>query len=123
MATNEDNMERRVNVPNETLLGAANSAVSSGILSLAVSAAVSLVKRQEGQNAARLIMSNMKGTHYLPIVATTAAFTALGASIRFMRASRNNERLDREDSLQEQRMKAFVERVEDSKGEPLERQR
>lgn len=121
MATNEDNMDRRVNVPNETLLGAANSAVSGGILALAVSAAVSIATRKEGQGAARLIMNNIKGTHYLPIVATTAAFTALGATVRFLRASRNNEHLGRQESLQEQRMRSFVERVEDSKGETLER--
>lgn len=123
MKTPENDIERRVNVPGETLLGAANSAVSGGILSLAVSAAVSLAKRQEGQSATRMIISNIKGTHYLPIVAATAAFTALGASVRFMRASRNNQRLDHEESQQEERMKAFVERVEDSKGVTLERQR
>lgn len=123
MAPKEFDRDGRVNVPGETLLGAANSAVSGGILSLAVSAAVSFATRKEGQNAARLIINNIKGTHYLPIVAATAAFTALGASVRFMRASRNNDRLDHEETAQEQRMRSFVEKVEDSKGEPLERQR
>jgi hypothetical protein len=105
---------KQMSVPKETMLGAANSAVSGGIASLAVSAGVSALKKSNEQELGKLIMQNIKGTHFLPIVVATAAFTALGAMVRFFRASKYNEQSDRQNLLLKQQAKSHAERLENT---------
>jgi hypothetical protein len=81
---------KQVDTPVETLLGAANGAVSGALVSGAVSLAVTAGK--EGTHALlQKGMHNITGNHLLAVLAGTTALAGLGGLVRFSRARKHNE--------------------------------
>jgi hypothetical protein len=98
---------KQVDVPVETLLGAANGAVSGAVVSGAISAAVTVAK-DGSKNILQNAFRNITGTHLIAVLAGTAAMAALGALVRYSRASKHNEWSERHYAFMEEKSRGPV---------------
>ena len=97
---------KQVDVPTETVIGAANGAVKGAGLSLAASVIISVLSGQKGD-----IVKNFKGPHLIPAILATVAFTAMGAFVRNAHARMHNKWSDQQGAIMEQEAKTFSERA------------
>ncbi len=109
----EGDLLKQVDVPVETLLGAANGAVTGGIASSIVSALVTLGKGAKEKGVA---FKNITGSHLVPVLAGTAAFAALGGLVRNARARKHNEWSDKHYAfLAQDDAKSHAEKIEEKR--------
>jgi hypothetical protein len=104
-------MLKEVSIPTETLLGAANGALSGLVISGVVSAAISAGQHGAKTGMFQAVAKNWTGKHMLGIVAGTTALGAIGAIVRHSRAVKHNEWSEKHYAfLENQQHAGFAER-------------
>lgn len=106
---------KQVDVPTETVIGAANGALKGAVVSTVASALISALSKPKGN-----IVENLKGSHLIPVVLGTVAFTALGAFVRNAHARMHNKWSDQQAAIMEQEAKTFAERAAQEKEAPAQ---
>lgn len=82
---------KQVNAPMQGLMGLLNGGISGLALSAGVSALATYGNLAAGQGLIKSTIQNIKGSHMLPVLATTTAIGLLGAAYRYTSASDHNK--------------------------------
>jgi len=118
-------MLKQVDTPIESLLGAANGALSGLVVSGAISGLVSFSKAEGKSGLLSSVAKNWTGSHKWPIIGATVALGALGGVVRYSRAVKHNEWSDKHYAFLEQQQSekaaGFAQRVDDVAQSPKSR--
>lgn len=85
---------RQDDVPVETMLGAFNGAITGGLLSSAVSMGITAAKHGR-EDLLTNTLRNIGNGHLAGVLAGTASIAAMSALVRYSRASKHNEWVER----------------------------
>jgi hypothetical protein len=117
MAYVDGEMLKEVSVPVETLLGAANGALTGAVISSVVSGAVTLSQKPARGEFLSTAFSNIfkKDKHLIPVLIGASVLTAIGGIVRYSRAQKHNEWSERHYAFLEQQDKGHVEKIDDQR--------